>query len=212
MVDDNLLPARPPQPGADGRFVPQSSDAPERPPVGSDNPPPVLVKHIPPPFSVRMSQLFWVLSLISGAIAVVFFFLIRTDQLPLIIDLIQEVDDTRSEATYERAADFFYWAVFAVMMGILLVQTTLLVSFMSRRKGTRWWQMATVIVESLLFALAYQIVAPGEKGAFLGQLFGLQSSLALIALIISTFPGAIAWTARGHDVLRGPLGTSGAEM
>jgi hypothetical protein len=171
---------------------------------------PVLVKQ-PPPLSVRLSQLLWVLSFVAGTIAVVYFFIIRQDQLPLIEEAIRKVDATRGDETYTSAANIVYWSVFAVMVTILLTQITLLVSFMNRREHARWWQLATLIVQAGLFALGLELVSGGDKGVVLRQSLTAQCGLVLLALLISTLPGAIAWTARQHDVRRGTVGSGGLE-
>jgi hypothetical protein len=48
----------------------------------------VLVK-LTPPLSVRMSQLFWILSFAVGGFTAIYFFIIRQEQLPLIADLVR---------------------------------------------------------------------------------------------------------------------------
>lgn len=161
---------------------------------------------------MRLSQLLWVLSFVAGGFAVVYYTIIREDQLPLIAEAIRGVDATRSDDVYTSAADIVYWSGFAIMVTILLIQITLLVSFMSRREGIRWWQLATLIVQALLFALTLELVAGGEKGVLLRQLLAGQCGLVLLALLISTFPAAIHWTARQHDVRRGLVGSSATDL
>ncbi|WP_139415418.1 hypothetical protein [Agromyces laixinhei] len=178
-------------------------DAPERPSVVNPNAAPVLVK-LTPPFSVRASQFFWILSFAVGGFAVVYFFVIRKTQLPLIADVVRGVGDARAEQTYETAADIVFWIVFGVMVTVLLAQITLLVSFMSRRPKIRWWQLSTLVVQILLLLLAMDLVAIGERGEPLRLLLAAQCGLVLIALLASVLPGAIAWTARQHDIRRGP--------
>ena len=34
----------------------------------------------------------------------------------------------------------------------------------------------------------------------------------LLAILVSTFPGALRWTARKHDVRKGVVGSPGAEI
>lgn len=188
-----------------------AQERPPRPPVRSANLPPVIVRQ-PPPLSVRLSQLLWALSFAAGGIGVVYFFAIRQDQLPLIADAIRAVDGTRADATYTSAADIVYWSAFATMVTLLLVQITLLVSFMSRREGIRWWQLATLIAQSLLYAVALELVGGGDTGVLLRQILTAQSGLVLLALVMSTFPAAIAWTARQHDVRRGTAGSSTPDL
>jgi hypothetical protein len=178
-------------------------EAPERPPVASPNAAPVLVK-LTPPFSVRASQVLWILSFAVGGFAVVYFFVIRQTQLPLIADVVRGVSGGRAEQTYETAADVVFWIVFSVMVAALLTQITLLVSFMSRRPKMRWWQLATLAVQVLLLLLSMELVAIGERGEPLRLLLAAQCGLVLLALLCSVFPKAIAWSARQHDIRRGP--------
>ena len=199
-------PAAPPPPPYKG---PSARDAPARPPTGSPNAPPVLVK-LTPPLSVRMSQLFWILSFAVGGFTAIYFFIIRQEQLPLIADLVRGVAEGRSDETYDTAADIVFWIVFGVMVGVLLVQITLLVSFMSRRPHIRWWQLATWGVQVLVLLLSMEWVAIGDRGEPLRLLFAAQAGLVLLALIAGIFPKAIAWSARQHDVRRGHDGVIGS--
>lgn len=177
--------------------------APERPPVVNPNAAPVLVK-MTPPFSVRVSQFLWILSFAVGGFTVVYFFVIRQTQLPLIADVVRGVADSRAEQTYETAAEVVFWVVFGVMVAALLTQITLLVSFMSRRPKVRWWQLGTLVVQVLLLLLATELVAIGERGQPLRLLLAAQCGFVLLALLASVLPAAIAWSARQHDIRRGP--------
>jgi hypothetical protein len=183
-------------------------EAPARPPTGNPNAAPVLVK-LPPPFSVRMSQLFWILSFAVGGFTAIYFFIIRQEQLPLISDLVRKVSEGRSDETYDTAADIVFWIVFGVMVGVLLIQITLLVSFMSRRPHVRWWQLATLGLQVVLLLLSTEWVALGERRDSLLLLLAAQAGLVLIALLFSTFPKAIGWSARQHDIRRGHDGVVG---
>lgn len=182
----------------------RSADAPglpQRPPLSNKQSAPVLVK-VPPPFVVRISQLLWVLSLLVGGIAVVYLFIIRTQQLPDIADVVRNVDESRVEATYTTVADIIYWSIFGALVGLLLVQITLLVSFSSRRPNVRWWQLGTVFAHAGVFLLARELVAIGERGTPLTRMLLLQLGLAALGLLFSALPAALHWTARRHDVRR----------
>lgn len=171
----------------------------------------MLVK-VPPPFSVRLSQFLWIISFAVGAFVTVYFFVIREELLPLIADVARDVTEDRDEATYDAAADIIFWVVFAIIVGVLLVQVTLLVSFMSRRPHIRWWQLATLVVQVLLVLLSPEWVALGERGEPIPALLTAQAALVLLALLSSIMPKAIAWTARQHDVRRGPEPPSGTDF
>ena len=171
----------------------------------------MLVK-VPPPFSVRLSQFLWIISFAVGAFTVVYFFIIRQELLPLITDVAREVTEGRDDATYEAAADIVFWVVFAIMIGVLLVQITLMVSFMSRRPHIRWWQLATLVVQVLLVLLSPEWVALGQRGEPIPAFLAEQAALVLLGLLSSTMPKAIAWTARQHDVRRGPEAPAGTDF
>ena len=164
-----------------------------------------------PPASIRFTQLCWILSFAVGGFCVVYYFIIRKEQLPIIADRIRGVVEGRSDETYDTAADIIFWCVFGVMVAVLIVQVTLLVSFMSRRAGIRWWQLSTLIVQVILLAISLELVATGGEGQILRQLLPLQCGLVLLGLLVSTLPPAIAWTARGVDVRRGPIGSGSGE-
>lgn len=190
---------------ADGAGIVEPFSAkrrPERPTLANPYAPPVVVK-VPPPFSVRLSLLMWVLGFAVGVFAAVYLFVIRKDLLPLIADVAESVTAGRSEATYESAADIVFWVFFGAMITMLAVQITLLVSFMGRRGNVRWWQLATLVVQALLVLLSPEWVALGAKGAVLQPLLAAQAALVLLALLAGVLPGAIAWSARHVDVRRG---------
>lgn len=182
---------------------------PDRPPLRNSNLPPVLVRRTPP-FSIRLTQLLWVLSFVAGAVAIVYFFVVRQDLLPLVNDAIRAVDGTRGEETYNTAADIFFWSAFAVMVALVLIQLTLLVSFTNRRPGVRWWQFVTLVVQAPLYALALEIVGGGEYGAMLRQMLTTQCGLVLGALLVSSLPNSIDWSVQQHDVRRGTISGPGA--
>lgn len=210
VITTNQAVAR--QSSQEGSSLEESADRPARPPLQSPNQPPVVIKQ-PPPFSVRLAQFLWVLSFLAGSLAVGYLVAIREDQLPLIADAVRDVNATRAEPTYSSAADIVFWSAFAVMVTLLLIQITLLVSFMNRRRGIRWWQFAVVVGQLLLFALLAELVARGDHGVALRQLMSAQVGLALLALLMSVFPGAIAWTARQHDIRRGSIvSVTGTEL
>lgn len=174
---------------------------PQRPPLHNPNTAPVLTK-LTPPFSVRVSELCWILSFFAGGFAVVYFFVIRKEQLPLISDAVRTVDATRSDQTYSTASDIIFWSVFGVMVAMLLLQITLLVSFMARRPQMRWWQLLTWVVQVATLAVSLDIALTGERAAPLRLILAAQCGLVLLALLASVMPKALAWSARQHDVVR----------
>lgn len=188
--------------------APPAREAPARPPTASPNVAPVLVK-MTPPFSVRMSQLFWILSFAVGGFTAVYLFIIRQEQLPLISESVRSVVEGRSDETYDTAADIVFWIVFGTMVAILLIQITLLVSFMSRRPKMRWWQLATLGLQLILLMLSTEWVALGERRESLLLLLAAQTALVVLALLCSVMPKAMAWTARQLDVRRGHEGVIG---
>lgn len=198
----------PPAPtGAGGASRP----APERPPVARPSTAPVIVK-LTPPFSVRLSQLCWILSFAVGGFAVVYLFVIRQTQLPLMADVIGGVVEGRSDETYASAADIVFWSVFGILVAVLLTQITLLVSFMSRRPHIRWWQLGTLLVQVIVTLLASEVVAIGESGESLFPVLLVQCGLVTLALLFGVLPRAMAWSARRHDIRHGPQTPAGGDF
>jgi hypothetical protein len=198
---------------AAGRDSEPVREAPERPPTSSDNGAPVLVK-LTPPFEVRLSQFFWIVSFAVGAFATVFLFIIREELLPLIEEVARAVTPERSDETYTAAADIIFWIVFGALVGILMVQITLLVSFTARRPNVRWWQLATFALQVLLVVLSPEWVALGASGAHFQTMIAAQGALVLLALLCSILPRAISWSARRIDVRRagGASSSAGADL
>ena len=185
--------------------------SPDRPATTSTIGAPVLTT-LPPPFTVRLSQFLWVLSLLVGAVAVVYLFAIRTEQTPLIVDVVKGVVTGRSDEAYRTTADILYWSVFGIALTLLLVQVVLLVSFSTRKPRARWWQLATVAGQVLLYLLSAELVSVGQHGPILRQVLLAQWGIALLALLFSTFRNALQWTARRHDVRRVASSGDGAEF
>lgn len=174
---------------------------PQRPTLKNPNAAPVLTK-LTPPFSVRVAELFWILSFFIGGFAVVYSVIIRREQVPLIADAVRAVDPARNEQTYTTAADIIFWSVFAVMVSVLLVQITLLVSFMARRPQVRWWQLVTWVIQVVALALSLDLALTGQRAVPLRLILAAQCGLVLLALLASVLPKALAWSARKHDVIR----------
>lgn len=180
---------------------------PQRPSLADKEAPPVLVK-VRPPFLVALSRILWIASLAAGAAGVIYMFVIRQAQLPAIADLVRAVDGTRQEATYTTAADILFWTVFTPAVVVILLQIMLQVSFAARRPNVRWWQFGSLMFSGGVFLLAREIVAFGERGAPLEQIMLVQLALATLGLLVSALPPALAWTARKHDIRRGPVAPS----
>ena len=186
-------------------------EAPARPSLVSDNSAPVLVRKIAP-FSVRLSQFFWVASIAVGVFTLVYYFVVRADLLPLIADRARLVSAGRPDAVYDSASDIIFWTIFAVLVGTIFFQIVFLVSFMSRRPRIRWWQLATLALLGAVVALAPEWVALGEPGEPIQPLLAVQTTLGLVALLLSVLPGALRWSARQHDIRRGPESTDGPDF
>ena len=110
-----------------------------------------------------MSQLFWILSFAVGGFSVVYMFIIRAEAAAPHRRHVRGVAEGRSDETYDAAADIVFWIVFGIMVAVLLIQITLLVSFMGRRPHVRWWQLATLGVQVILLLLSMEWVAIGDR-------------------------------------------------
>lgn len=155
-----------------------------------------------PPFEVRLSQFFWIISFAVGAFAVVFLFVVREELLPLIEDVARAVTEGRSDETYTSAADILFWIVFGTLVAVLLAQITLMVSFNNRRPNVRWWQLATLALLALLVVLSPEWVALGTHGAQFQTMIAAEAGLVILALLCSILPRAMRWTSRRVDVVR----------
>jgi hypothetical protein len=156
-----------------------------------------------PPFEVRLSQFFWIVSFAVGAFSVVFLFIVRQELLPLIEEVARGVTDGRSDETYASAADILFWIVFGALVAVLLAQITLLVSFAGRRPNVRWWQLGTLALLALVVVLSPEWVALGSHGAQFQAMIAAQAGLVVLALLCSILPRAMSWSARRVDVRRG---------
>lgn len=185
----------------------ERGSAPPRPSLGDKEGAPVIVK-LPPPFFVRLSQIFWFLSLITGGVAIVYLFVIRLQQLPLITERVKAVDGTRADATYASAADIIFWSIFALCVAVVLLQILFQVSFSNRRPHARWWQFGSILFQAGVVLITRQLVALGDGGVVLERLLFIQLGLAALGLLVGLMPQALRWTAREYDVRRGPVAPS----
>ncbi|GAA1928934.1 hypothetical protein GCM10009775_21230 [Microbacterium aoyamense] len=176
---------------------------PERPSLAGKDAAPVLVK-APPPVVVRIAQLLWVTSLLAGAAGVVYLMVIRQAQLPEIADLVRGVDGSRADETYTSAADIVFWSVFTPLVAMIMLQIVLLVSFANRRPKVRWWQFGSVLFLAGVVLIAGELVAFGDRGLPLERILQAQVVLAALGLLVSVLPPALRWSARRHDIRRGP--------
>lgn len=178
---------------------PAPSRAPERPTLRDKPGAPVIVAQSAP-VVVRLAQTAWILSLLAGAFAVVYAFVIRTAQLPAIADAIRGVDDSRAAPTYESAADILFWSVFGAIIAATLLQLTFLVSFSNRKPHLRWWMLGIIVVQLGILLLTRELVAIGERGEPLALILLAQIGLGILGLLLSLLPPALRWSARRHDV------------
>lgn len=178
---------------------PPAAKAPDRPSLTGKAAAPVLVK-LPPPLSVRLSQIFWLMSLLAGGVAIVYLFVIRQAQLADVEELVRGVDGSRADATYTAAADILFWCVFTPMAAIVLAQIAMQVSFANRRPNVRWWQFGSILFQGGVFLVARELVVFGDRAQPLELIMLGQLGLATIGLLVGLLPPALRWTARQHDV------------
>lgn len=176
---------------------------PPRPTLATSNHAPVVAK-VPPPLSVRLSELFWILSLAVGAVGIVYTFIIRSDQTAHIADRVRGVDAARADETVSTTADIIYWSIFGVLVAVVLLQVLFLVSFANRRPGARWWLLGTVLLHAVALVAAREFSGDEASADPLRLILLIQGGLAVVGLLWSLLPGALRWTARGIDVRRGP--------
>jgi len=183
---------------------PEPHVAPARPPLREKAPAPVLVKNRPP-VTVRMVQLFWILSLLGGAAAVAYSFIIRATQLGVIAKLVKGVDAGRAAATYDSAAQILYWCAFGGMVVVIFIQIVSFVSFRNRRSNVRWWQFGSLFLQGIVLIFIHQVIALGDHGRPLEIILAVQYALAILALCVSLLPPALHWSARKYDIRRGQV-------
>ena len=180
-------------------------DRPERPTLQTFNYAPVVAQ-VPPPFAVRLAQLFWVLSIAVGSFAVVYAFIVRTEQVDLLTERVRGIAGERPEETLTAAADIVFWCLFATLVFVVLLQIVSGVSFSGRRKGARWWMLAALMVLALALGFGFELSEEGTEAAPLPLVVALQGALGVLALLFAIIPAAIRWTARRVDIRRGPVG------
>lgn len=175
--------------------------APSRPTLNQKAAPPVLVK-MPPPFLVRLAQMLWILSLMTGVVGIVYAFIIRLQQLKPIEKLIKGVVPGRAAETYTSAAELLFWCVFGGMLVIILLEIVHLVSFGNRKPNVRWWQFGALMLQGVVLLLAHEYIAMGDRGQPLQLLLLAQFALAVLGFLVSLLPPALHWSARRYDVRR----------
>ncbi len=163
----------------------------------------------PPPSLVRLSQLAWMAGMGVTGFMIVYMFIIRETQLPLLTDLIRAIDDTRAEETYATAADIIFWTLFGTLVVLAVTQIIMLMSMMNRRPGARWWQVGSLVVQTVAVGAVSEFLGSGERGELLRQAGPLGLGLGVLGLLISLLPPVLRWSAARVDVRRGPLGPSG---
>ena len=201
-------PSPSPTPGA----LRTNRSRPDRPSLTTSNYAPVVAKK-PPPLPIRVSELFWILSLAAGAVGVVYAFIIRADQLEHISERVRGVDDTRAEETVTATADIIFWSVFGALVAIVLLQILFLVSFANRRPHARWWLLATLLLQGVVLVVTREFTSADASAEPLRLILLAQAGLAVLGLLWSLLPVGLRWTARGVDIRRGPDGLdSGGDL
>lgn len=190
---------------------PRTAALPPRPSLTGKPAPPVIVRR-PPPFSVGVTMVCWVSSLLTGAAAVVYLMVIRTAQLPEISAVIEGVDSSRAAGTYESAADIVFWTMFGTLVAALLLQVSFVVAFANRRPRMRWWMFASMLLIGLVLLLGRELVTMGDRGRPVEMLLLAETGLLALGLLASILPGAVRWSARRHDIRRGTDPGIGGEV
>ena len=168
-----------------------------------------MVDNRPPPILARLSQIAWVASIGFTGFMIVYMFIIRETQLPLLTDLIRGIDDTRAQETYATATDIIFWSLFGTLVVLAVAQIIMLMSLMNRRPGARWWQIASLVLQTVAVGAVAEFLGSGERGELLRQAGPLALGLGVVGLLISLLPPVLRWSAAHIDVRRGPLGPSG---
>jgi len=181
--------------------------APERPPLVKASSAPV-VDNRPPPILARLSQIAWVGSIGFTGFMIVYMFIIRETQLPLLAALIRGIDDSRADETYDTATDIIFWTLFGTLVVLVVVQIIMLMSMMNRRPGARWWQTSSLALQTVAVGAVAEFLGEGERGQLLGQAGPVALGLGVAGLLISLLPPVLRWSAARIDVRRGPLGPS----
>lgn len=184
-------------------------ERPERPSLATANHAPVVAR-VPPPFSVRLSQLAWVLSIATGAFGIVYAFIVRTSQVELLTERVRGLATDRPDEVLTTTAEIVYWCLFGALVLVVLVQIVSGVSFSGRRPMARWWMLGALLLLALVLGFGFELTEPGSEAAPLPLVIALQGALGIVALLFAVLPGAIRWTARGVDIRRGPAGSPAA--
>ena len=92
---------------------------------------------------------------------------------------------------------------------LAVAQIVMVMSLMNRRPGARWWQVSSLVLQTVAVGAVAEFLSEGERGELLRQAGPLALGLGVLGLLISLLPPVLRWSAARIDVRRGPLGPSG---
>lgn len=179
-------------PSAPSRDEEDLTPPPARPPIADDTRPPVLRK-IPIPKLVRLARTFWILSFVTGGVAVFIAFISRDTVVTELTETIGRLAPGYSEAEVSSLVDLVYWSSVAGLALVITIEAILLGFLLNRRGGARWLQLPALVLHTGVVLVASAFIAIGDWGALVQVLLVAGLALAAAGWVLCLFPPANRW-------------------
>jgi hypothetical protein len=160
----------------------------------SDSTPAPVLQPIVPTRTVKQARTLWLVSFAAAAIALLFAFVARDEQLGRLREMVTELAPERDAETLAALASLVFWGTLGLVALIIAVEAIVLRVMMRGHGAARWVLLLMLVINAAASLLAdVFVILPGDDGLYLRICLVAQLALAGAGLVLSLFPGASAW-------------------
>lgn len=165
---------------------------PRRPEMSNVAPAPVPVK-VPPPRSMVISKVLWIVSLVLGASTLLLALLSQEAHLGRLDDLVNELATEQGIEAADAAAGIAFWGSLGALALITVLEAILVLVMLRGRGAARWVLLALLPLHFFVVLLTDAFLGLGDYGLVFSVMLLGQLLLAAIAVVFSLLPASSAW-------------------
>ncbi|ADX74319.1 hypothetical protein Asphe3_32110 [Pseudarthrobacter phenanthrenivorans Sphe3] len=151
------------------------------------------------PRSITLARTLWLFSFVAGLAVLVGSFLTRDSHLERLRTVVQDMAPDGDAEAVTTAAGIVFWGSVGALLLVILLQAAMLGVVMGRQGWARWALVPLLAGQVLVMLVAATFLVPaGDGGSYVVMLWGLQTLLAFIGLVLFFVPASNAWLKSGR--------------
>ncbi|RKO20528.1 hypothetical protein D7Z96_18500 [Pseudarthrobacter phenanthrenivorans] len=171
---------------------------PPRPGLSYASPAPIVAVKAAPR-SITLARTLWLFSFVAGLAVLVGSFLTRDSHLERLRTVVQDMAPDGDAEAVTTAAGIVFWGSVGALLLVILLQAAMLGVVMGRQGWARWALVPLLAGQVLVMLVAATFLVPaGDGGSYVVMLWGLQTLLAFIGLVLFFVPASNAWLKSGR--------------